>query len=76
MEDYFHHYGTVNENNYTLHNEIRSAINKSQYTIHTFAQQMNVKLRTLESYLDGTIIPEKKVIKRMNKFLNNKLNVY
>lgn len=53
-----------------LHDQIKMAINKSSYTTHAFAQQMNIKLSTLESYIDGREIPEKKTIKRMNKFLS------
>ena len=53
-----------------LHDQIRMALNKSSYTTHAFAQQMNIKLSTLESYIDGREIPEKKTIKRMNKFLS------
>ena len=55
---------------YSLHDEIRMAISRSQYTVHAFAQQMNMKLSILESYIDGRVIPEKKIIKRMNKFLH------
>jgi ribosome-binding protein aMBF1 (putative translation factor) len=59
-----------------LHDEIRMAISKSQYTLHTFAQQMNMKLKTLQSYTEGTAIPEKKTIKKMNKFLSpNKITL-
>lgn len=53
-----------------LHDEIGMAINKSQYTLHTFAQQMNMKLSLLQSYIDGSVIPEKKTIKKMNRFLS------
>jgi ribosome-binding protein aMBF1 (putative translation factor) len=60
-----------NDNNsIQLHDQIRMALNKSSYTTHAFAQQMNIKLSTLESYIDGREIPEKKTIKRMNKFLS------
>jgi len=58
------------EDNRQIHDEIRVAINKSSYTLHTFAQQMNIKLKTLELYIDGTVIPENKVIKKMNRFLH------
>ena len=57
-------------NEYSLHDEIRMAISRSQYTVNAFAQQMNMKLSILESYIDGRAIPEKKTIKRMNKFLH------
>jgi len=52
------------------HDAIRMAINKSPYTVHSFAQQMGIKLTTLESYIDGRVTPENKTIKRMNRFLN------
>jgi ribosome-binding protein aMBF1 (putative translation factor) len=59
-----------------LHDEIGMAISKSQYTLHTFAQQMNMKLKLLQSYIDGSVIPEKKTIKKMNKFLTpNKISI-
>tara|TARA_B110000305_G_C19221279_1_gene530679 strand:+ start:286 stop:477 length:192 start_codon:yes stop_codon:yes gene_type:complete len=57
-----------------LHEEISFAISKSQYTVHAFAQQLNIKLKTLLSYMDGTVIPEKKIITKMNKFLNTKIS--
>ncbi len=53
-----------------LHDKIRAAVSRSSYTVHAFAQQMNIKLTTLESYMDGRAVPEKKTIKRMNRFLN------
>jgi len=57
-------------NDYTLHDEIRMAISRSPYTVNAFTQLMNIKLSTLESYIDGRVIPEKKTIKRMNRFLH------
>ncbi len=56
-----------------LHEQITFSISKSQYTVHAFSQQMNIKLRTLEAYMNGSEIPEKKVISRMNKFLTSKI---
>jgi ribosome-binding protein aMBF1 (putative translation factor) len=53
--------------------QIQNALSKSQYTTHSFAQQMNIKLKVLESYLDGSVIPEKKVLSRMSKFLHVRL---
>ena len=41
----------MNNNSIELHDQIRMAINKSSYTTHAFAQQMNIKLSTLESLL-------------------------
>jgi ribosome-binding protein aMBF1 (putative translation factor) len=56
-----------------FHEELSFAISKSQYTVHEFAQQLNIKLKTLESYMDGRLHPEKKIITRMNKYLNHKI---
>jgi ribosome-binding protein aMBF1 (putative translation factor) len=56
-----------------FHEELSFAISKSQYTVHEFAQQLNIKLRTLESYMEGRLHPEKKIITRMNKYLNHKI---
>lgn len=58
-----------------LNVQIHNSISKSNYTIHTFAQQMNIKLKVLESYIEGREIPEKKVITRMNKFLSVKIKI-
>ena len=52
------------------HDAVRMAINKSPYTVHSFAQLMGIKLAILESYIDVRAIPENKTIKRMNRFLN------
>lgn len=53
-----------------IHEEIRWAITQSPYTLNDFAQQMNMKLKTLQSYIDGRVIPENRTIKKMNRFLN------
>jgi hypothetical protein len=58
-----------------LHEQIAFAINCSSYTVHSFAQQMNMKLRTLEAIMNGSETPEKKIISRMNKFLNKKIKL-
>ena len=44
-----------------LNEQIRDAINRSQYTLHEFCQLMGLRLKVLESYIDGTNIPEKKL---------------
>ena len=64
----------MSENDLLLHEQISRAINLSPYTLHTFAQQMNMKLKLLEAYMDGSDVPPKKVICKMNKFLGNKIN--
>ena len=53
-----------------LHKHISYAINMSQYTVHDFAQQMNIPLRLLEKYMDGREVPKKSVICKMNKYLS------
>lgn len=57
-----------------LNEQISFSIHLSQYTVHSFAQQLNMKLKTLEAYMNGTEIPEKKIISKMNKFLTKKIN--
>lgn len=46
---------------------------RSNYTIHQFAQMMNMKLRDLENMENDITIPEKKTIAKMNRFLKNKM---
>lgn len=45
----------------------------SKYTIHQFAQMMSMKLRDLENMENDIIIPEKKTITKMNRFLKKKM---
>ena len=45
----------------------------SKYTIHEFAQLMNMKLRDLEKLENDMVLPEKKTIAKMNRFMNNKI---
>ena len=58
-----------------LNEQIRDNISRSPYTLHEFAQLMSMKLKILESYIDGTNIPEKKTISKMNKFLKTKMKI-
>ena len=58
-----------------LNEQIRDNISRSPYTLHEFAQLMSMKLKILESYIDGTDIPEKKTISKMNKFLKTKMKL-
>tara|TARA_B110000483_G_scaffold136235_2_gene162937 strand:+ start:393 stop:593 length:201 start_codon:yes stop_codon:yes gene_type:complete len=58
-----------------LNEQIRHAISKSPYTLHEFAQLMSMKLRTLQCFIDGSLIPEKKNIAKMNKFLKTKMKL-
>jgi len=62
-------------NTLPLHEQIRIAINNSPYTLHEFTQLMSMKLKILESYIDGSAIPEKKTLSKMNKFLKTKLKL-
>ena len=64
----------IKPENKPLHEHISLAISKSQYTVNKFAQQMNIKLRLLERYMDGTEIPKKSVICKMNKYLLFKID--
>jgi ribosome-binding protein aMBF1 (putative translation factor) len=48
-------------------------ISRANYTIHTFAQQLNIKLKLLEAYVNGTEKPNKQMITKMNKYLNKKI---
>ena len=65
----------INTQKKPLHEQILFALNKSSYTLHSLAQQMNIKLKVLESYIDGSCVPEKKYISKLNKFLNCKLSL-
>ena len=58
-----------------LNEQIRHAISKSPYTLHEFAQLMSMKLRTLQGFIDGSLIPEKKNIAKKNKFLKTKMKL-
>ena len=58
-----------------LNEQIRCAISRSPYTLHEFAQLMSMKLKLLESYIDGSNTPEKKTISKMNKFLKTKMKL-
>ena len=58
-----------------INEQIRCAINRSPYTLHEFAQLMSMKLKLLESYIDGSAIPEKKTLSKMNKFLKTRLKL-
>ena len=58
-----------------LNEQIRDAINNSPYTLHEFTQLMGIKLKILESFIDGSLIPQKKNISKMNKFLKTKMKL-
>lgn len=66
----------MNQDIKPLHKQISYSISKSPYTVNLFAQQMNMKLKLLEAFIDGTAIPEKKVICKMNRFLNPKIVLF
>ena len=65
----------MNQDLKPLHKQISYSIGKSPYTVNLFAQQMNIKLKLLEAYIDGSVIPEKKVICKMNRFLDPKIKL-
>ena len=46
---------------------------KAQYTPNKLAQALHIKLKDLESFENGTKVPEKNVLYKMNKLLNSKL---
>lgn len=66
---------SMNEQEKPLNEQIRDAINKSQYTLHEFCQLMGLRLKVLESYIDGTNIPEKKTISKINRYLKTKIKL-
>lgn len=65
----------MNEQEKPLNEQIRDAINKSQYTLHEFCQLMGLRLKVLESYINGTNIPEKKTISKINRYLKTKIKL-
>lgn len=48
---------------------------KAQYTPNKLSQQLHIKLKDLESYENGTKLPEKNILYKINKFLNSKLKI-
>ena len=56
-----------------FHTILLMEISRANHTVHTFAQQLNIKLKILESYVNGTEKPNKQMITKMNKYLNNKI---
>ena len=66
---------SMNEQEKPLNEQIRDAINRSQYTLHEFCQLMGIKLKILESYIDGTNVPEKKTICKINRYLKTKIKL-
>jgi len=59
----------------TFDRQLISARQKSQYTINQLAQALGIKLKDLESYESGKIIPEKKIIEKINRILSTRLKV-
>jgi ribosome-binding protein aMBF1 (putative translation factor) len=57
----------------TFGRKVAMSRQQSKYTIHEFAQMMNMKLRDLEKIEGDLLMPEKKTITKMNRFLINKL---
>ena len=52
-----------------------NARQKSYMTQHQFAQALHIKLKILDMYEQGKVIPEKKIISRMNHILGSKLPI-
>ena len=54
--------------------QIAYARQRSYHTSHKFAQLMGIKLRLLEDFENDVIVPEKKHVAKMNRFLVVKLS--
>lgn len=52
-----------------------NARQSAHMTQHQLAQSLHIKLNDLESYELGKVVPEKKIISRMNKILGSSLPV-
>tara|TARA_B100000524_G_C23357504_1_gene264465 strand:- start:44 stop:307 length:264 start_codon:yes stop_codon:yes gene_type:complete len=50
-----------------------NARQSAKMTQHQLAQSLNIKLNDLEMYEQGKVIPEKRIISRMNKILGCRL---
>ena len=50
-----------------------NARQQAQITKHDLSQSLNIKLSLLTDYENDKLLPEKKVISKMNKILNSKL---
>ena len=69
-------------NNEISNNEIISfnrklilARQKAYYSLHRLSQAIGVKVKELEMYENGSIIPNNTIIKKINKILNSKLEL-
>ena len=56
-----------------FHRLLINARQNAHMTQHQLAQSLHIKLIDLESYESGKVIPEKKIISRMNKILSSSL---
>lgn len=54
--------------------QLAYARQRSYFTSHKFAQLMGIKLRLLEDFENDVIVPEKKHVAKMNRFLVVKLS--
>ena len=52
-----------------------NARQNAHMTQHQLAQSLHIKLNDLESFELGKVIPEKKIISRMNKILGSSLPI-
>ena len=48
---------------------------KSQYTANKLAQALHIKIKDFESFENGTKLPDKNILYKINKFLNSKLTL-
>ena len=48
---------------------------KAQYTANKLAQALHIKIKDFESFENGTKLPDKNVLYKINKFLNSKLTI-
>ena len=55
--------------------ELISARQKAQYTPNKLAQALNIKLKDLESFENGTKLPENNILYKINKLLSCKLKI-
>ena len=48
---------------------------KAQYTANKLAQALHIKIKDYESFENGSKLPDKNVLYKINKFLNSKLTL-
>lgn len=48
---------------------------KAQYTANKLAQALHIKIKDYELFENGTKLPDKNILYKINKFLNSKLTI-